>query len=195
MVLSATGLGLLSLDRSFRIGKGDALVLCGAVSFALHIIAVGAFATKSDPLRLATIQVTTVATLSAIFAVASGELRPLETSLSPQAWFAAAFTGVFATAIAFAIQNSAQRHTSPTHTALVFAAEPVFAGLFGILVAGEQLSRRMVAAGLLIVTGMICGEIEVGGRLAGWVSRIRMPLHSGVGKESGTGNTLGRQKS
>ena len=195
VVLSATGLGLLSLDRNFRIGDGDALVLCGAVSFALHIIAVGAFASKSDPLWLATIQVTTVAVLSAIFAAASGELQPLRASLSPQTWFAAAFTGVFATAIAFAIQNSAQRHTSPTHTALVFAAEPVFAGLFGVLVAGEQLSRRMVAGGFLIVAGMICGEIEVRGKIAGWVSRIPMVLLTGVGKRGGTENTLWRRKS
>ncbi len=67
--------------------------------------------------------------------------------------FAAAFTGLLATAVAFGIQTVAQRFTTSTHTALIFAAEPVFAGLFSLLLIGEMLGPRQVLGCGLILAG------------------------------------------
>ena len=73
---------------------------------------------------------------------------------------AAAFTGLLATAAAFAIQTVAQRFTTATHTALIFAAEPVFAGLFSFLLIGELLGPRQLAGCGLILAGMVVAEMK-----------------------------------
>jgi drug/metabolite transporter (DMT)-like permease len=72
--------------------------------------------------------------------------------------FAAAFTGLLATSVAFGIQTLAQRFTTTTHTALIFAAEPVFAALFSFLLIGEVLGPRQLLGCGLILAGMMAGK-------------------------------------
>jgi drug/metabolite transporter (DMT)-like permease len=76
---------------------------------------------------------------------------------------ALAITSVVASAGAFLIQTRAQREVSPTRTAVIFTMEPVFAGLFGFLLAGERLSGRGWLGAGLILAGMLIAEL--GGRL------------------------------
>lgn len=160
VLLATTGLGLLTL-RDLSVAQGDLWVLGGAVAFALQIVALGRFAPQMKTDSLATIQVATVALLSAPFAWAR-EGAPLQ--MSDQVWFAISFTGIVATSLAFLAQSKAQRLTSPTHTALIFATEPVFAALFGYLLLQERLGWRELLGCALILAGMIVGEIGVSKR-------------------------------
>ena len=59
----------------------------------------------------------------------------------------------------FFIQTSAQKHTSPTRVAIIFAMEPVFAALTSVLVANEQLSISAIIGCLCIFLGMIFVEL------------------------------------
>lgn len=159
VILATAGLGLLSLEPDLSIRLGDVLVLGCAVSFAAHILLVGRFAPTWPPIRLAFVQIATVAVLSSGMALAVE--RPL--SWPPgNVWFAAAFTGLLATSLAFFLQSRAQQATSPTHTALIFAAEPVFAGLFSFLLIGEVLGPRQILGSALIVAGMLAAELVKG---------------------------------
>ena len=72
---------------------------------------------------------------------------------------ALAITSVAASAGAFLIQTRAQREVSPTRTAVIFTMEPVFAGLFGFLLAGERLSARGWLGAGLILAGMLVAEL------------------------------------
>jgi drug/metabolite transporter (DMT)-like permease len=66
---------------------------------------------------------------------------------------------VFATAIAFATQMWAQQYTTPSHAAIIFTLEPVFAVITSYLVIGERLNRRsMLGAGLVLV-GILIAEL------------------------------------
>jgi drug/metabolite transporter (DMT)-like permease len=67
--------------------------------------------------------------------------------------------GLIATALVFGLQTWGQRHTTPTHTALIFALEPVFAALFAAWFAAERLMLREWIGGTLIVLGMIVAEL------------------------------------
>jgi drug/metabolite transporter (DMT)-like permease len=131
-------------------------VLCCAVSFAIHILLTGRFAPGHHPLHLLFGQVVTVAVLSTIASLWF-ETRPAP---SGQVWFAAAFTGLFATAVAFGMQTVAQRFTTATHTALIFAAEPVFAALFSFVLIGEVLGPRQLLGCALILVGMVVAELK-----------------------------------
>ena len=154
--LATLGLALLSLNASLAINLGDLLVLGCAVAFAAHILLVGRFAPGWQPMRLAFVQIATVAVVTAVLALLFE--RPIGWP-PPNVWFAAAFTGLFATALAFFIQSRAQQATTPTHTALIFSAEPVFAGIFSFLLIGEVFLPRQFVGAALIITGMLVAEL------------------------------------
>ena len=162
--LAMIGLGLLSLTADLRVQPGDLLVLGCAISFAAHILLTGHFAPRHDPLLLTLGQIITVALLSVcgalLFDVPAAGWPALAAALNGRVLFAAAFTGLLATAAAFGIQTVAQRFTTPTHTALIFAAEPVFAGLFSFLLIGELLGPRQVIGCGLILAGMVVAEMR-----------------------------------
>jgi drug/metabolite transporter (DMT)-like permease len=170
--LAAVGLGFLTLHQGLRLEIGDLLLLGCAFSFALHIISVSAFAPSLDPVALTVVQVATVAIASTVLGLFGGEPWHVPSSST---LFAAGFTGVLATAAAFAIQTAMQRFTTPTHTALIFAAEPVFAAVFGVLLAHDVLGPSAIAGGVLIVTGMVISEINWSHRAARLISRFLSP--------------------
>ncbi|MFQ6059052.1 MAG: DMT family transporter, partial [Anaerolineae bacterium] len=161
VILATVGLALLSLQmgESLAVGWGDLLVLACAFSFALHIVAIGAFAPRMDPLALATVQIGVVALVSGALALT---VEGGWSGFSSLVWFAALFTGLLATSLAFAVQTTAQVFTTPTHTALIFATEPVFAALFGALLAGERLAGRALLGCGLILAGMLLAELRRG---------------------------------
>ena len=70
------------------------------------------------------------------------------------------FTATFATVGAFYVQTRAQRFTSPTHTALIFALEPVFAALFATMLGGERLNMPESLGCALILAGMLTAQLE-----------------------------------
>lgn len=177
VLMATVGLGLLTLTQQLGIARGDLLVLVCALCFALHIVSVSAFAPRSDPLALTIVQVGIVTLLSAIVTwLLPGAIVPPRGEI----WFAAAFTGVLATALAFALQTSMQRFTTPTHTALIFAGEPVFAAIFGVLLAGDAVTARGIAGGIFIVTGTLIGEIRWTERTAQVLSRFLSPQYVAV---------------
>lgn len=157
VLLATTGLGLLTL-RGLSMASGDLWVLGGAVAFALQIVALGRFAPQMETSSLATTQVASVALLSAPLAWA---MEGSPSQMSGQVWLAISFTGIMATSLAFLAQSKAQRFTSPTHTALIFATEPVFAAIFGYLLLQERLGWRGLLGCALILAGMVVGEIGV----------------------------------
>jgi drug/metabolite transporter (DMT)-like permease len=120
------------------------------------VVLTAAFAPGQPAMRLTAVQIATVAVVSGAIAVGWERPWPL---MGGQTLFAAAFTGVLATSFAFATQTWAQRFTGPTHTALIFSLEPVFAALFSFLLIGETLTGRAVLGCVLILIGMLAAEL------------------------------------
>jgi drug/metabolite transporter (DMT)-like permease len=174
VLLATIGLIMLTFDGNLAVQRGDLLAALCALSFALHIVAVAAFAPKADPIGLTFIQVATVMVVSGVTALAT---EPAVTLPAGNTWFAAIFTGVLATAVAFGLQTSMQRFTTPTHTALIFAAEPVFAALFGVLLAGDVLPARGIVGGVLIILGAVSSEVPWSERTARLISRFLAPQY------------------
>jgi drug/metabolite transporter (DMT)-like permease len=164
VALAALGLALLAFGPTGQdlralvagTGPGDLLVLGCAVAFAAHIVAVGELAPRHPVLGLTWTQLLVAALLAAGLA-AAGERPRLDqlVAILP----AAAFTGVFATVLAFAIQLRAQRLTSPTHTALIFSTEPVFGALFAFLLVGELFTAPALLGCGCILAGMLLAQL------------------------------------
>ena len=87
-------------------------------------------------------------------------VEPVQIHWTSGLWVALAVTSLLATALAFTVQTWAQRYSSPTRTALIFAMEPVFAWMTSYVVAGEVLSRRAAIGGVLILAGILMVELK-----------------------------------
>lgn len=163
VALALAGMGFLSLsgmDAPLAVNPGDLLVLVCAVSFAGQIVLVGRFAPRMNALVLTTAQIATVALLSAGISLV-WEHPPIWPPRG-QPLFAALFTGLLATALAFAVQTAAQRFTTATHAALIFATEPIFAALGSYLFIGEVPSPSQWLGCGLILAGMLLAELGPG---------------------------------
>jgi drug/metabolite transporter (DMT)-like permease len=153
LVPAVAGLVLLTGGADASFGRGEVLTLGCAVAFAAHLVIVGETAGRHDAIRFTCVQVTTVGVACLAASVAMGDL-----SLSPAALGAAAFTGVFATALAFAAMVWAQRVVSPSRAALILLLEPVFAALLSAAT-GNPLTPSAVAGGALILVAVAIAEV------------------------------------
>jgi drug/metabolite transporter (DMT)-like permease len=150
--LATAGLFLLASPTGLALGAGERIVLLTAVSFALHIVITGAFAGRVDTAAFTGFQLAVAAAASFVFTAAQGDMSiPRE----PGIWGAVAITAVLASALAFFVQTRAQRHLTPTRTALIITMEPVFAGVFGYLMLGERLTGRGYAGAALILVAIV----------------------------------------
>jgi drug/metabolite transporter (DMT)-like permease len=79
---------------------------------------------------------------------------------TPTVIWAILITGVLGTAVAFTVQAWAQQFTPPTHTALIFSLEPVFAWITSYVVLGERLGLRATAGACMILAGVLVSELK-----------------------------------
>jgi drug/metabolite transporter (DMT)-like permease len=138
------------------VNRGDVLTLAGALSFAVHIVLVGHYTRKFSFLHLVPVQILVVGLLSLV----AVPIVPDQTlHFTPRLVLAILVTAVLATGVAFSVQNWAQQYTPASHTALIFALEPVFAALFSWLVMREHFGGRPLLGSGLILAGMIVSEV------------------------------------
>jgi drug/metabolite transporter (DMT)-like permease len=138
------------------VNRGDILTLAGALSFAVHIVLVGHYTRKFSFLHLVPVQILVVGLLSLV----ALPIVPDQTlHFTARLVAAILVTAVLATGVAFSVQNWAQQYTPASHTALIFALEPVFAALFSWSVMGEHFGGRTLLGSGLILAGMIVSEI------------------------------------
>ena len=153
LVPAVAGLGLLTGGAALDLGRGEVLTLGCALAFAAHMVVLGETAARHDAVRLTCVQVTTVGLVCLVASPFTGGLAMPVAALG-----AAAFTGVFATALAFFAMVWAQRIVSPTRAALILLLEPVFAA-FVARATGESLPATAVAGGALILVAVIVSEV------------------------------------
>jgi drug/metabolite transporter (DMT)-like permease len=139
------------------VNRGDLLTIGCAIAFAFHIILLGR-ATKKHAFEQMAVLQTAVAALLMFLTIPVLE-RP-QAVWSPRVLWAIAITGILCTAVAFSIQAWAQQFTPPTHTALIFALEPVFAWITSYFVLNERLGSRAAFGAVLILGGILLSELK-----------------------------------
>ncbi|MBX8548264.1 DMT family transporter [Pseudomonas cichorii] len=155
--IAVFGLGLLSLD-GFVLHYGDLLILGCAVCFALHIVIVSTFTTPAVSMASTSIQLGIVGSLSLIWSLASNEFS---IPYALPATITVLSLTLFATALAYAIQNRAQAVLAPEKVALILICEPIFSGVFGYFLAGDRLPPERLAGAALILLGIAVTELRV----------------------------------
>ncbi|MGH7705907.1 MAG: DMT family transporter [Candidatus Dormibacteria bacterium] len=136
-------------------GLGDLLVLLAALCFAAQIVLLSH--SRSSVARLSLVQILVCALLLLLLGTSRGVPYP---ALSGPVAYALVITGVLASALAVLAQTWAQRHMTASRAGLVLAAEPAFALLFAVLLAGERLSLVQLLGAVLLVAAIAGHEIS-----------------------------------
>ncbi len=158
--IALVGLYLLTIpagESGFSsVNRGDILTMICAIGFAFQIIFVGRVTHKYPFAPVVTIEACTCAVLMILSAPV---LERPHIIFSGQVIWAILVTGILGTALGFGAQGWAQQFTPPTHTALIFALEPVFALGASYVLIGERLGLRAGVGAALILAGVLLSEL------------------------------------
>ena len=150
--VSALGLFLLSGVGGDASLRGDGLVFGCACAFAVHILVTERAVRRHDVGALVAVQLTFCGVACFLVAAVLGDL---EAPAGATVWSALLVTSLLASALGFMVQSYAQRTISSARTALILAAEPAFAGLFGYLLQDDRLSVAGWTGAALIVVAIV----------------------------------------
>lgn len=106
--------------------------------------------------RVTIIQLAMASLFGFIVMAPNGESVP---PFSPDLLYSAVGLGI-ASALIQVTMNWAQCSVSPTRATVIYAGEPVWAGIVG-RIAGERLPGIALLGGALIVLGVLVGELKI----------------------------------
>ncbi|MCX2891871.1 MULTISPECIES: DMT family transporter [unclassified Pseudomonas] len=156
--LAFIGLMLLAGPEggSLHFSEGELVTLVSAVAIAAEIILISRYAGQVDVRRVTVVQLATASLLAFLMIVPTQERIP---DFSWLLLASAVGLGAMSAVIQVAM-NWAQKSVSPTRATLIYAGEPVWAGIVG-RIAGERLPGVALLGGLLIVIAVVVSELKV----------------------------------
>ena len=157
MILSATGLYLLSIKSGLSMGRGDFLVLLCAIVFTAHVLLVGWLSPRMDSFLIAFIQFTICFILSMVSAFS---LEHISFQKITEAWLPVLYGGIFSVGIGFTLQVIAQKNAHPAYVSIILSLEAVFAAIGGWLLLSETLSARSLLGCGLMLAGMLVVQLK-----------------------------------
>ena len=160
---AAAGLYFLTVPATgvAHLNRGDVLTFFATASYAVHIILVGEHTKEHSAAALSVLQVLACAVMSWLtaFGAAAIHWQPMRFESSGVLWLGVVVCAVFATAAAFSLQLWAQQYTTPSHAAILFTLEPVFAVGTSYVVLGERLGLRALLGAFLVLAGILAAEL------------------------------------
>ncbi len=155
--LAFVGLMLLAGPEggALHLREGEVVTLVSAVAIAGEIILISRYAGQVDVRRVTVVQLATASLLSFLMIVPTHERLP---DFSWLLLLSALGLGAMSAVIQVAM-NWAQKSVSPTRATLIYAGEPVWAGIVG-RIAGERLPGVALLGGLLIVVAVVVSELK-----------------------------------
>lgn len=167
ILLMSGGMGAL--------GWGDATCVVSAVLYSAWIVLVANVAREFDrPLTIAACQFGLAAIVGTTFGLAyeNVSLQALKAA-APEL----AMLGVISTGLAYTVQAAAQRYTSPSHAAIIMAAESIFGAAAASMFLGEQMGLARGFGATLILASIVLVQLPArfvfGKRLAELASAPR----------------------
>ena len=155
VVVAFTGLVLLTGTDglSMGFGQGELITAVGAIAIALEIILVSRVAASLNILRVTIVQLATASLIALMLMPVLGEAPP---PLSKTFVLSVIALGCASALIQY-VMNWAQKRISATKATLIYAGEPVWAGVIG-RIAGERLPGLAIVGAVLIIAAGILSE-------------------------------------
>jgi drug/metabolite transporter (DMT)-like permease len=164
---SAVGLGFLSLN-GVAVSAGVSLTFAAALFFALHIIGLSRWSSRSNVLGLSILQMAVTCAVCSVASAPDGIATPTTRS----GWLSLLYMAIGAGSLTIVGQTWAQAHIASTRAAIIMTMEPVWAAFFAVLLGGETLTARMLVGGSFVLTAMYLIEFAPRRRVEGEVTRL-----------------------
>ncbi len=159
VIIAAAGFWLLCIKEGFTIGRGDLLVLCCTLFFALHIMVIDNFnARHADAMLMSCIQFFTAGILMLI-CMFLFECPSLESIWGAR--YTILYAGIMSSGVAYTLQILGQRDTEPAAATLLMSLESVFAALSGWLILHEALTLKELLGCVLVFAAVILAQLKL----------------------------------
>lgn len=158
VLIAAAGFWLLCIKEGFTVGKGDWLVLCCTLFFAMHIMVIDHFNAKhADAMLMSCIQFFTAGILMLIcmFLFETPSLSSIF-----DARYTILYAGIMSSGVAYTLQILGQRDTEPAAATLLMSLESVFAALSGWLILHEALTLKELIGCALVFAAVLLAQLK-----------------------------------
>jgi len=157
--LAFTGLMLVAGPESggMELNVGEMATMLSTLAIAAEVLLIGHFAGKVDARRVTTVQLLAAGVMALLAMPVSGESVPDFSWV----WLSAAVAMACASILIQLTMNWAQKSLSPTRATVIYASEPVWAGIVGRM-AGDRLPGLAILGAALIVGGVLVSELRLG---------------------------------
>lgn len=159
-ILCLMGVGLLSLNEELSLEIGDGLTLLYALIFSVQLVFVAGFVPKVKSPMIFTIVQLFAAGVFALITVLFTKTPLPRGSLTGPPLFGLFYLTFLNTAVAYALQNVAQRYARPANTALIMATESVFGAICAILFVNETFDTRKALGCALIFIAILAAQFD-----------------------------------
>lgn len=156
-ILVLIGIGLISLNGSLSIALGDGLSLGFSVAYSIFVVLTGIFAGKCNPIGMSFFSYLGTGVFSLIAALF---FEDVPASFPASGLMSLAYLAIVSTAVAYTLQNVAQKYTSDTHAAILLSMESLFAFIFGVFLYHDPFTPRLLIGGLIVFSAVIISEIK-----------------------------------
>lgn len=156
IAMALFGLYLLSMAGNLAIGIGKILLILAAFLFAIHIIIIGYFSTRVDPVRLSCGQLL-IGGFATVIPMIVIEKPTIGSILA--AYIPLLYTGIFSSCVAYTLQIFAQKEANPTIAGMLLSLESVFAALAGYLILHQVLNTRELIGCVVIFIAIVIAQL------------------------------------
>ena len=158
--LATIGAGFIDGPPHVVWGVGELLTVVCAFFFALHIIYTDKITKQLNPIAVTSTSFAFLVISAGIVAlVASRDVRVFESAWQEGVIIPLLCLGLFGSLACILMLNAFQRHLNPTHAAIIYSFEPVWATLYGWQQGLVEVSIWLTM-GLLLLLGNIIVELD-----------------------------------
>lgn len=154
--LAVVGMYFLSVQGDFTVLKGDWFQLVGAIAWSAHVLLLSVLSHRHDPIRLSIVQFFVCGVLCLILSIV---FERISDQNIVQAIPAILYGGLLSVGLGYTLQVFAQRNAIPSHAAIIFSMEAVFAALAAWLILDETISKRAILGCILMLVGMLIAQL------------------------------------
>lgn len=139
-------------------GKGDVVLIIGAVFWAIHILVIDKFVNDVSPLKFSMTQFFICGLFSCFAAFLTEDIQ---LSAIKSAGIPILYGGLMSVGVAYTCQILGQKKADPTFASIVFSTESVFSAIGGAIILHEIMTGRGYLGCVLIFIGIILSQIDM----------------------------------
>ena len=156
ILLATIGLYNLCMGESFRMEKGDLIILLSTLLFAVHIQLVSKYVHELQGLHFSCVEFLSGSVFCAVAALIFE--KPTLVQLS-ECSISILYSGVLGIGICYALQVTVQKYTDPTVAALLMSLESVFSAICGVLILHERFTLKEFVGVLFIIAAIVIAQL------------------------------------